>query len=72
MDTYENKQAWNRCVKNAFQAGVNDNPTSVVHVEARTLAERSAMLEQKRDMTRSSFLIPDLPWLSSGKGATTK
>jgi len=62
-DTYENKQAWLRCVRNAAQAGVLDSKASVVHVQARTLAERSALAEQKREITRTSFLVPDMSFL---------
>jgi hypothetical protein len=58
-DTYENKAAWLRTVKNAAQAGVLDNPKSCVHVEATTLSERSALIEQKREISRSSFSMPD-------------
>lgn len=57
-DTYEAKHAWLRTVKNARQAGVLDNPHSLVHVEARTLAERSAMREQNREIHRASYAMP--------------
>jgi len=57
-DTYEGKQAWLRTVRNAAQAGVLDDKKAVVHVEARTLAERSALAEQKREIGRSSFSMP--------------
>lgn len=59
MDTYENKQAWERTVRNAAQSGVLDNPKSLVHVEAVTLAEKSAMQAQRRAISRASFLVPD-------------
>lgn len=57
-DTYENKAAWLRCVKNARQAGVLDSPRSVSHVKARTLAEVDAMREQNREVTRAAFTMP--------------
>jgi hypothetical protein len=57
-DTYENKQAWLRTVKNAAQAGVLDDKKAVGHVEAVTLAERSALAEQKREIGRASFSMP--------------
>lgn len=57
-DTYEGKAAWLRTVRNAKQAGVLDNPKSVVHVPAATLAERSALAEQKREISKASFSMP--------------
>lgn len=57
-DTYEGKAAWLRTVRNAAQAGVLDNPKNVMHVEAKTVSERSALAEQKREISRSSFAMP--------------
>lgn len=58
MDTYENKQVWERTVRNAANAGCLDDPKALVHVEAITSSEKDAMRDQNRAISRHSFMLP--------------
>ena len=58
MDTYENKQVWERTVRNAANAGCLDDPKALVHVEAVTSSEKDAMRDQNRAISRHSYMLP--------------